>query len=157
MKTYIQALRHMDDCTGILTVMAVGVNLPVEMMAELVRDAQGLPIQVLPHVDDSLSHIAAADLVVCMAGYNTLSEVVSLRKRALVVPRNGPSEEQRMRAGLFARRGLLEMLDPRDLTPQVLAQRLNAALLRDDSSVNDMNIEMNGAGRAAGRLLELLD
>ena len=157
MKTYLQALRQLDDCTGILTLMAVGVNLPVELMQELNREAQGLPVQVLPHVEDSLSHIAAADLVVCMAGYNTLSEVVSLRKRALVVPRNGPSEEQRMRAGLFARRGLLEMLDPRDLTPQVLAQRLKAALLRQDSSVDDLTIEMNGAGRAAGRLLELLD
>ncbi|HLW99169.1 MAG TPA: glycosyltransferase [Candidatus Acidoferrales bacterium] len=157
MKTYLQALRLMDDCTGILTLMAVGVNLPMEMLQELVREAQGLPVQVLPHVDDSLSHIAAADLVVCMAGYNTLSEVLSLRKRALVVPRNGPSEEQRMRAGLFARRGLLEMLDPRDLTPEVLAKRLKLALQNEDPSVRGQAIEMNGAGRAAGRLLELLD
>jgi len=157
MKTYLQALRLLDDCTGILTLMAVGVNLPVELLEELVREAKGLPVQVLPHVDDSLSHIAAADLVVCMAGYNTLSEVLSLRKRALVVPRNGPSEEQRMRAGLFASRGLLEMLDPRDLTPEVLAQRLKMALQKEDPSVRGQTIEMNGAGRAAGRLLELLD
>jgi predicted glycosyltransferase len=92
-----------------------------------------------------------------MAGYNTLSEVLSLNKRALVVPRAGPSAEQRMRAGLFANRGLLEMLDPSDLTPELMAQRLRVALQSSNGHVQDRGFQMNGAGQAASCLLELLE
>jgi predicted glycosyltransferase len=156
MRTYLQALRLLENGTDFLTLMAVGVNLPPEMIQALEDEAQGLPIQIHTHVDDSLSHIAAADLVVCMAGYNTLAEVLYLKKKALVVPRAGPSAEQRMRAGLFANRGLVEILDPRDLSPAALAQRLTAALQRNDLPAQDGAVEMDGAGQAAGWLLELL-
>jgi len=156
MRTYLQALRLLGNGTDFLTLMAVGVNLPPEMIQALEDEARGLPIQIHTHVDDSLSHIAAADLVVCMAGYNTLAEVLYLKKKALVVPRAGPSAEQRMRAGLFANRGLVEILDPRDLSPAALAQRLTAALQRNDMPAQDGGIEMDGAGQAASWLLELL-
>ena len=157
MRTYVRAIRLLESRVDFLTLMAPGVNLAPELMRDLEIEAKGLPILVRTHVADSLSHIAAADLVVCMAGYNTLSEVLSLRKRALVVPRSGPSAEQRMRAGLFAKRGLLEMLDPNDLSPEVLARRLLAALQeKEDGPVQERGIQMNGAGQAASCLLELL-
>jgi predicted glycosyltransferase len=157
MRTYVRAVRLLESRVDFLTLMAVGVNLAPELLRELEVEAKGLPIQIRSHVSDSLSHIAAADLVVCMAGYNTLSEVLSLKKRALVVPRAGPSAEQRMRAGLFANRGLLEMLDPSDLSPEVLAHRLTVALQeKEDGPVEDRGIRMNGAGQAASCLLELL-
>jgi predicted glycosyltransferase len=139
-----------------MTLMAVGVNLAPDILQELESEAEGLPVRIVTHVEDSLSHIAAADLVVCMAGYNTLSEVLYLRKKALVVPRSGPSAEQRMRAGLFASRGLLEMLDPLELSPETMAQRLQVALQREELPAQDEAIEMNGARQAAGCLLELL-
>lgn len=156
MLAYLRAVRLLGNGVDFLTLMAVGVNAPIEMVRELEDEAQGLPVQIASHVEDSLSHIAAADLVVCMAGYNTLSEVLHLRKKALVVPRAGPSAEQRMRAGLFAARGLIEMLDPRELSPEVLAQRLMAALQREDFPAQDEAVEMNGARQAASCLLELL-
>jgi len=156
MRTYVRAVRLLKARVDFLTLMAVGVNLAPELMRDLEVEATGLPIQIHNHVSDSLSHIAAADLVVCMAGYNTLSEVLSLSKRALVVPRSGPSAEQRMRAGLFASRGLVEMLDPTDLTPEVMAQRLVVALQSGNGHVQDRGIQMNGAGQAANCLLELL-
>jgi predicted glycosyltransferase len=74
----------------------------------------------------------------------------------LVVPRSGPSAEQRMRAGLFANKGLLEMLDPTDLTPEVMAQRLLVAMQSENGHVHDREIQMDGAGQAATCLLELL-
>jgi predicted glycosyltransferase len=156
MRTYLQALRLLENGVDFLTLMAVGVNLPQEMIQALEEEAQGLPVQILTHVDDSLSHIAAADLVVCMAGYNTLAEVLYLKKRALVVPRAGPSAEQRMRAGLFADRGLVETLDPRDFSPETFAKCLTAALQKNESPAQGGAIEMDGARQAAGWLLELL-
>src|SRR5207244_6402807 len=90
----------------------------------------------VPYVDDSPSCIAGAALVVCMAGYNTLSEVLYLKKKALVVPRSGPSAEQRTRARLFAERRLIDVLDPADLSPEKLAQRLMEDLRRNDYPVD---------------------
>jgi predicted glycosyltransferase len=156
MRNYLRAIRLLGTGTGFMTLMAVGVNLAPDILQELESEAEGLPVRIVTHVEDSLSHIAAADLVVCMAGYNTLSEVLYLRKKALVVPRSGPSAEQRMRAGLFASRGLLEMLDPLELSPETMAQRLQVALQREELPAQDEAIEMNGARQAAGCLLELL-
>src|SRR5439155_22808958 len=88
--------------------IALGVNSQADESRELILEAAGLPVQIVPYVTDSLHQIAGADLVVCMAGYNTLSEVLSLGKKALIVPRPGPSAEQTMRARLFAERGLID-------------------------------------------------
>src|SRR5919201_1822622 len=98
--------RRRGAFTTFATLMALGVNAPRAVRQELLHDAEGLPVQIVTHVDDSVSVMAAADLIVCMAGYNTLAEVVRLGHKALVVPRAGPSAEQQMRCHLFAQRNL---------------------------------------------------
>ena len=156
MRTYVQAVRILGSRVDFTTLMAVGVNAQPEFCRELEAEARGLPMRLVSYVDDCLGQIAAADLVVCMAGYNTLSEVLYLKKKALVVPRSGPSAEQRMRAGLFAARGLIDMLDPTDLSPENLAQRLVADLGRKDYPAEGEAVPMDGARQAADRLLDLM-
>jgi len=157
MRTYLRAVRMLGSRARFETLMAVGVNAPSDARRELEADARGLPVRVVSHVDDSFSQIAAADLVVCMAGYNTLSEVLFLRKKALVVPRSGPSAEQRMRAELFAARHLIDMLDPNGLSPEALAERLIADLERNDYPATADALPMDGARHAAARLVEAVD
>jgi len=48
-----------------------------------------------------LSSMANADLIVCMGGYNTLCEILSLEKWAIVLPRKRPRTEQLLRANRF--------------------------------------------------------
>src|SRR5205807_9716459 len=55
--------------------------------------AKGLKARVLVHVEDHLSHMNAADLVVTMAGYNSLYQLLRLRKKGLVIPRSGPDRK----------------------------------------------------------------
>jgi predicted glycosyltransferase len=50
--------------------------------------------------------------VVAMAGYNTFCEILSLDKRAILVPRVRPRREQVMRAMRAAELGLAHALDP---------------------------------------------
>ena len=107
------------------------------------------------HVDDSLSVMAAADLVVCMAGYNTLAEVLRLGHKALVVPRAGPSAEQQMRCHLFAQRNLIDVLYPEQLSSQTLAERLLLDLERDDYPSPDGVVDTRGVHAAAALLLKL--
>jgi len=156
MRTYLQAVRLLGNRADFATLMAVGANAPLDIHLQLEAEAQGLPVRIVPHVEDGPSYIGAADLVVCMAGYNTLSEVLYLKKKALVVPRNGPSAEQRMRAGLLAKKRLIDVLDPTGLSPEKLAQRLVEDLERDDYPVQNGALPMDGIKRAADRLLELV-
>ena len=63
--------------------------------------------------------------VVAMAGYNTFCEILSLDKRAILVPRVKPRREQLLRAKRAAALGLVRMLDPEGVhDPAVMAAAL---------------------------------
>ncbi|HYR33764.1 MAG TPA: hypothetical protein VEQ87_05690 [Burkholderiales bacterium] len=65
--------------------------------------------------------------VVAMGGYNTFCEVLSLDKRALIVPRTAPRLEQHIRASRAAELGLVNMLsDDGSYDPSVMAAALRA-------------------------------
>jgi predicted glycosyltransferase len=62
-----------------------------------------------------------------MGGYNTFCEVLSLDKRALIVPRTEPRLEQFIRASRAADLGLVSMLsDDGTYDPAVMAAALRA-------------------------------
>jgi predicted glycosyltransferase len=91
-----------------------------------------------------------------MAGYNTLAEVLNLGRKALVVPRAGPSAEQQMRCHLFAQRNLIDVLYPGQLSPQTLAQRLLLDLERDDYPSHDGVVDTHSVHAVAALLLKLV-
>jgi predicted glycosyltransferase len=65
--------------------------------------------------------------VVAMAGYNTFCEILSLDKRAILIPRVKPRREQLLRARRAAALGLVRMLDPEGVhDPDVMADALRA-------------------------------
>ena len=109
-------------------VVVTGPFLPEQEQAVLRRRASNLPVKLVSTVGDSLSHMAAADLVVTMAGYNTTAELLRVGVPALLVPRPGPSAEQQMRASLLAQRGWVDWLPPDSLTPDSLADAVLARL-----------------------------
>jgi predicted glycosyltransferase len=67
-----------------------------------------------------------AAAVVAMGGYNTFCEILSLDKRALIVPRTRPRLEQHIRAVEAERLGLVRMLSDREAarSPHLMAQAL---------------------------------
>ena len=71
--------------------------------------------------------VARAAGVVAMGGYNTFCEVLSLDKRAIIVPRTAPRLEQFIRASRAASLGLVSMLaDDERYDPAVMAAALRA-------------------------------
>jgi predicted glycosyltransferase len=71
--------------------------------------------------------VSRAAAVVAMGGYNTFCEVLSLDKRALIVPRTEPRLEQHIRASRAAELGLVSMLsDDGSYDPAVMAAALRA-------------------------------
>jgi predicted glycosyltransferase len=72
--------------------------------------------------DDMMSLMAAADVVVAMGGYNTVCEILTLQKNAVIVPRTQPGLEQCIRAERMSQLGLLQLMHPQHLTPAALIQ-----------------------------------
>jgi predicted glycosyltransferase len=148
----VQARRH---C---LFVIVAGPFMPVDERRDLQQRARGLPVRVRITVSDALSYLQAADLVVAMTGYNTTMELLRSRTPAVVVPRWGPSAEQRMRAQLFAARGWFDAVDPDDLTSAVLADRIVDRLSHEvDHPEPATRPDLGGLTTAAEELAGLLE
>lgn len=69
-----------------------------------------------------------SDVVVTMGGYNTTCEILSQGKPCLVVPREVPRLEQRIRAEVMSGRGLIEYLPWNALTPAAIREKLTNLL-----------------------------
>jgi predicted glycosyltransferase len=79
--------------------------------------------------DAKIEHLMMkATSVVSMGGYNTFCEILSLDKRALIVPRKTPRLEQSIRAEQAARLGLLRQLDGANLDPGAARDALVMAM-----------------------------
>jgi predicted glycosyltransferase len=132
--------------------LVTGPFMPDQQRKELKVQAEGLPVRLRTMVRNPLSYVAAADLVVGMAGYNTTTEVLRMGTPALLVPRRGPSSEQRMRARRFAERGWVSQLDPDELSPGRLAEAVLEALSADLPASDVLPPDLNGLSRAGDYL-----
>ncbi|NOT13764.1 MAG: glycosyltransferase [Methylococcaceae bacterium] len=78
--------------------------------------------------DDMMSCMNAADLVISMGGYNTICELLTLGKRAIVIPRVKPVQEQWLRAERLEQLGLLRAIHPDKLDSSMLMNVVNEVL-----------------------------
>jgi predicted glycosyltransferase len=133
-----------------LTVVT-GPFLPERELDDVRRRAARLGGQVLRSVADVPSLLAGAGVVVSRAGYNATVEACRSGRPAVVVPRPGPSQEQRLRASAFSQRGWLEAVRP-EAGPAELA----AAIERAEPAADGVGPDLGGLDRVAGHLASLL-
>lgn len=98
-----------------------------------------------------LGELAAADLSISMAGYNTCMDILASRVAALVYP-FPQNREQAMRAGRLERLGFLRVLT--DLSEATMLQSM-VAVLEHPPVLGTHGIDLNGAERTARVLSEL--
>jgi predicted glycosyltransferase len=146
---------HADNWSGILI---AGPYMASDDVARLHRHAASASVPVLQMVDDLPSYLAAADVAVCMGGYNTVCELMALAVPAVIVPRVQPREEQRMRAERLGERGLLRWLEPAQLSDRLLADSIEraAALPRHELAGRIGAIKHHGVRESARHLAALL-
>lgn len=100
----------------------------------------------------------SVDALVCMGGYNTLTEAASHAMPTVCVPRVVPRTEQLIRATAFERLGLLRMLPPDQLNPASLRAAVAAALATPPGALREkveLTLNFDGARCAAQELLAL--
>lgn len=79
-------------------------------------------LHLVEFTEDGAWLIEHAARVIGMAGYNSVCEILSYGKPALLVPRETPRKEQVIRTARFAELGMVGMLSHRDLTPAALTR-----------------------------------
>ena len=101
--------------------------------------------------------IRSADLVVAMAGYNTTVEILVAKKPAILVPREAPRMEQRMRAKLMSNLGLAWVIQPEENLVPRLAELIQGALAGARPVRNCWNaVDLEGVHRVGNVLDDLL-
>lgn len=155
MRALLDALPQIQAGQPVAVILVTGPFMPAAERRDLQARAAVPGATARARVSDSLSYIEAADLVVAMAGYNTSVEILRAGTPAVLVPRAGPSAEQRMRAARFAEQGWVHVLDPRRLDSETVAGAILTGLARQacpPASAPDLS----GLGRACSDLLGLL-
>lgn len=99
-----------------------GPLMQLDQHERLARLGELHGIEVRRMVPGLRAHIAVADCVVAMPGYNTVCDVLSYRRRAVVVPRRQPSREQILRASRLADWGVVQVV------PTPSSERLRLAI-----------------------------
>jgi predicted glycosyltransferase len=152
MRSCLEALRLAAKDIELDPVFVTGPFMPRESRELLETSAPG---SVLWRVDALPDLLETADVVLTMAGYNTLVETIRLGKRPVVIPRSGPSAEQRMRTRVFADRNLVHEVDPTPLTPSSMAELILECC--NNSAPHGVLPAMDGLADAVANLGMLLD
>ncbi|MCC6537725.1 MAG: glycosyltransferase [Bryobacterales bacterium] len=118
-KNYVAGLAPRPDVHSLIV---CGPEMPTAQRAAIAAMVNQHPhVTVTEFQGDMFACMAAADLVVSMAGYNTVCEILSLNQRAVTVPRVAPVQEQCIRAERLQQLGLIEAIHATQLTPARLA------------------------------------
>ena len=123
----LRAYEH-DPLLPYPALLVLGPFMASERQAEFMERAARLKrVDAITFHKQMERLVAGAAGVVAMGGYNTFCEVISLDKRALIVPRTEPRLEQYIRASRAAKLGLVSMLkDDGTYEPAVMAAALRA-------------------------------
>jgi predicted glycosyltransferase len=140
------------DTNGVLV---TGPCMPDEVRGRMIRRAAQHPDRrVVPFISEPTRLLRYADHVVAMGGYNTVCEVLSFGKPALIVPRVKPRREQLIRAERLQALGLVEVLHPEHLNPAALTRWL--ARGRTPIRAAREHIDFHGLSRVPRLLEDLL-
>ena len=156
--TYLAGLKSLAEHPSDLSfhsLILCGPEMPLAQQSQLQQlAAECSGVTFRSFTNHLLSYLAAADVVVAMSGYNTVTEILALRKQAVVVPRTQPSQEQLIRATRFAQRGWVTMLHPDKLKGRSLLRAVVTKLA--NPSCSPSGIDFNGLPQICRYLSELL-
>jgi predicted glycosyltransferase len=119
--------------------------------ARIRRETEGGPFEVRPFEPDFISWMAAADLSISRAGYNTCTNVLATGCRALLIP-DPRMSDQPFRARRLAELGLVDVFSPAAPGVTDLTHAIATALRRP---LRSHDLDLDGAG-CTRRLLESL-
>jgi predicted glycosyltransferase len=128
MKTYLAMLESEPRPYPFKSVLITGPFMPKQKRKKINKRSRRIGVRTFHFFRQMEKILAAADLVVCMGGYNTLCEVLSQGTVSIVIPRETPRMEQTIRARIFQSRNLVEYIPWNTFSPQVLREKVFSLL-----------------------------
>jgi predicted glycosyltransferase len=137
---------HFDKTLTRPLIMVLGPLMSAEDREAIWQSAADHPCISIVDFDSQLETIMRRVAgVISMGGYNTFCEILSFDKRALLVPRTVPREEQFVRATRAAELGLVDMLHPDDAeSPARMAAAIHRLVVRPKPSQSGYPVLLNG-------------
>jgi len=155
-RTYLKGLAELPRSTALRTTVVFGPQMSATDREGLLHEFGYLAdVSFLDFEADLAKRYAAADVIVSLAGYNTVCELLSFAHRAILVPRAEPVQEQLIRARLLAARGYFDLIEPEDLKPATLIARVLSALKPTPTAVPPLDLD--GLPSVVQRTAELLE
>ena len=152
--TYLAGLADVP-CGEFQSVVVLGPQLD-QRTADALRTFAARPdVECIDFEPDMTRRYEEADVVVSMAGFNTVCELLTGRLRAVLVPRAEPVQEQLIRARRLAARGHFRMVEPSELSPAALIAETRRALAGPPPDA--VPIDMEGLARIRLRVARLLE
>ena len=153
-ETYLEGLIALPRSVALRTTIVFGPQMAAsDRQRLLARFGEIADVTFLDFDPDLSSRYASADVVVCMAGYNTVCELLSTAARAVLVPRSRPVAEQLLRARLLAARGLFDIVEPDALRPDHLIEVVRRSLAQPPAAIP---VDLDGLPRIQQRVAALL-
>jgi predicted glycosyltransferase len=141
-EAYLAGLSTLPRNVALRSTVIFGPQMPQARRLGLLRRFDYMAdVNFLEFEADITNLYAESDLVVSQAGYNTVCELLSFSRRAILVPRSEPVREQLIRARLLAERGFFECLEPQDLTPETLISKVLEALNSPTTPASDVDLD----------------
>jgi predicted glycosyltransferase/glycosyltransferase involved in cell wall biosynthesis len=150
MDAYIKALSQLPPGT-IASLLVPGPLMPPDQAAALrAAAAPRADVAFLRFTTDLVKLLSQAEAVVAMGGYNTTTEILAARKRAIIVPRATPRAEQLIRARILEKLNVVALAEEGEGLADRLAVLLPAVLTDIAGQESDWSqIDLDGAARAA--------
>lgn len=159
LKCYLVGLRNHKNLGETKTLVICGPEMIESQRKHINALINDCPNAVMQNfTDDMMACMDAADLVISMGGYNTVCELLTLGKRAIVVPRVRPVQEQMIRADRLAKFGFLRTIHPDNMTPSGLMGTVEEELSKIEIHQNNRyQIDLNGLSEVCHTIYQLMD
>jgi predicted glycosyltransferase len=156
LRAYVSYLESLPAPAPFRSVLVTGPLLSLSRQREVVTRARhtGQAVDVVPFTDCFEDLLGGAAGVVSMAGYNTVMEILSAGVPALLVPRERPRQEQRIRAERLARVTDIEVCTAGRLDPARIGQFVERVLSNGQAEAPP--VDLSGVERTARVLGNLL-
>ena len=158
MKTFVEGVKADHEKYHMDSLLLTGPEMPEEKRFALENDCRnGHPMRMKEFSDSVEDLLVAADVVVSMGGYNSTCEILSSKKKALIIPRVRPVKEQYIRTKRLAELGLVNMIHPDELNASALLQAIMETSNQSHLTENvDERIDLNGLFRIEQLTNEIL-
>ena len=155
---YLKGLKTSTPVPDHHSLLLCGSEMSEGQRTQLEADAAHCRhVQLREFTDDIMRYMEVADVVVSMGGYNTVCELLTLKKNAIVVPRITPVQEQRIRAERMASLDLIQTIHPDQLTADRLSEAVNTALTNGNVHQSKLyQIDLNGLDCVEQEIVSLL-